>query len=179
MGGEGGGDDIVDEVFESVEMVISGEGGEGDAGEGAEVPVNVGGGEGAEVPDNVGGGEGGEMMENIGGDGGAIITEEQIGEKEKETDAIGRGSNDGGNNVGESNLGGAEIGYGGAEDMDGAGVVGGEGDVEGGDGGGDGNMVDGNEDNSGINVEPIPLIPRWRLREILAHAEGECMMLLC
>ena len=39
--------------------------------------------------------------------------------------------------------------------------------------------MDGGEDTSGISVNPIPLIPRWRLREILAHAEGECIMLLC
>ena len=49
--------------------------------------------------------------------------------------------------------------------------------VGGGDGfGGDENVGgDGNGD-SGSPVEPIPLIPRWRLREILAHAEGECIL---
>ena len=34
--------------------------------------------------------------------------------------------------------------------------------------------VNSSRDN-GSTVEPIPLIPRWRLRDILAHAEGECI----
>ena len=48
-----------------------------------------------------------------------------------------------------------------------------------GDGGGEGDNSVVGEDTSGINAEPMPLIPRWRLRDILAHAEGECMMLVC
>ena len=52
----------------------------------------------------------------------------------------------------------------------GEGAVGGgaPGDVSGSDGG------DGN--SGGVNVSPIPLIPRRRLREILEHAQGECIM---
>ena len=42
-------------------------------------------------------------------------------------------------------------------------------------GGGDGLGGDGSEIGEyGSPVTPIPLIPRWRLREILAHAEGKC-----
>ena len=42
-------------------------------------------------------------------------------------------------------------------------------------GGGDGLGGDGSEiGENGSPVVPIPLIPRWRLREILAHAEGKC-----
>ena len=117
VGGEGG-DGIVDEVFESVEMALSGGGGEG----------SIGG--GAEVPDNVGGGEGGEVMDTIGGGGGALVAEEQKGEKEKETIVIGNGGDNSTSNVGESNFGGANIGvessFGGAEEGDGASVGGGE-----------------------------------------------------
>ena len=29
------------------------------------------------------------------------------------------------------------------------------------------------------DFRPVPLITRRRLREILAHAEGECIMLVC
>ena len=35
---------------------------------------------------------------------------------------------------------------------------------------------------TGGNIEPVHRMPRWRLREILAHAEGECIisvLLLC
>ena len=64
-----------------------------------------------------------------------------------------------------------EGGVGGDDGVGGGDGVGGE------DGAGGGNAVNDNEDGSGI--DPIPLIPRWRLREILAHAEGECIMLLC
>ena len=50
------------------------------------------------------------------------------------------------------------------------GMEGGGGGAEGGAGSG-GNVGDG-------GVEPIHHIPRWRLREILAHAEGECVLLV-
>lgn len=30
--------------------------------------------------------------------------------------------------------------------------------------------------SGGVNVSPIPLIPRRRLREILEHPQGECIM---
>ena len=42
---------------------------------------------------------------------------------------------------------------------------------------GGGNEMGGGGDEVGANgspVVPLPLIPRWRLREILAHAEGKC-----
>ena len=32
--------------------------------------------------------------------------------------------------------------------------------------------------SGGINISPIPLIPRRRLREILEHAQGECIILV-
>ena len=59
------------------------------------------------------------------------------------------------------------------------GDIGAEGEVEGDVGAnmGGGNELGGGGDEIGENgspVVPIPLIPRWRLREILAHAEGEC-----
>ena len=41
-----------------------------------------------------------------------------------------------------------------------------------------GSEMGGGGDELGANgspVVPIPLIPRWRLREILAHAEGKCI----
>ena len=60
---------------------------------------------------------------------------------------------------------------------------GGEGSVSGGGedaiGGGSGG---GGGDSEGVNVanlRPVPLITRRRLREILAHAEGECIVLVC
>ena len=175
LGGDGGASGILmDEVFENVEMAVSGGGAE----------IIIGG--AAEVPNNVGGGEGGEVMDDIGAARNTLVTEEQIGEKEKETTGIGNGGDGGGVIVGESNLGGANIGgesnLGGGEETDGASVVGGiggEDGVGGEDGAGGGNEVYDNEDSSGMNIDPIPLIPRWRLREILAHAEGECIMLLC
>ena len=34
----------------------------------------------------------------------------------------------------------------------------------------------GANNGGGINVGPIPQIPRSRLREILEHAQGECIM---
>ena len=50
-----------------------------------------------------------------------------------------------------------------------------EGQGNGGAEGGDGGVTGG-------NIEPVHRMPRWRLREILAHAEGECILsvlLLC
>ena len=150
VGGDGGVEGvIVDEVFESVEMVVSGEGGEGNMSGGAEA------------------------LDNVSGGGGAMGAEEPKGEKEKGASLTG---DEGVNAV---NIGGdVEGSPGGAEEGDSASVGGGEDDV-GGDSAGGGIEVDGGEDTSGISVNPIPLIPRWRLREILAHAEGECIMLLC
>ena len=63
--------------------------------------------------------------------------------------------------------------------MDGATNVYGMGGVEGqGIGGAEG----GSDGMTGGNIEPVHRMPRWRLREILAHAEGECIisvLLLC
>ena len=61
-------------------------------------------------------------------------------------------------------------------------VIGGvdsEQDVVGGVGAGAGpNSVGGGNvsGSGGVNVSPIPLIPRRRLREILEHAQGECII---
>ena len=61
---------------------------------------------------------------------------------------------------------------GGVYGMDGLGTEGGVGE-EGAEGGA---TVSGSEESSG--VEPVHHIPRWRLREILAHAEGKCILLV-
>ena len=84
----------------------------------------------------------------------------------------------GGVSVGGGNrLGGGDGATGGIDiDVEGVGGV----SVGGGDGfGGDDGIGGGGVGDNGSTVEPIPLIPRWRLREILAHAEGECILLLC
>ena len=67
-----------------------------------------------------------------------------------------------------SGMGGDIGASGGVEGNTGASVGGGS------EFGGDGLGGDNIRDN-GSPVEPIPLIPRWRLREILAHAEGKCI----
>ena len=59
---------------------------------------------------------------------------------------------------------------GGVHGMDGFGT---EGGVEGAEGGA--NVSGGVES---ISVEPVHHMPVWRLREILAHAEGKCIMLV-
>ena len=89
---------------------------------------------------------------NLGAEGGE---EEVKGEKDKGN--VEGGGGDGSSGSTESVSGGAE------------GVLG--------DNNGGGEDVSGA--NSGINVRPVPLITRRRLREILAHAEGECIMLVC
>ena len=177
LGGDSGASgDLMDEVFENMEMSVSG----GVSGGAENIIVGA-----AEVPIDVGGGGGGEVIDVVGGVG----TEEHIGEKEKETIG-GNGGDGGGVIVGEGNPGDVNTGGNsnleGGEETDGASAIGGVGGgdgvsgedgVGGEDGAGGDNEVYDNEDSGGI--DPIPLIPRWRLREILAHAEGECIMLLC
>ena len=117
---------------------------------GGEGSVSGGGGE-----DMLGGGAG--LSVDVGANQGAEGGEEPKGEKEK-----GNGSIDGGdgNSVVGSNV-----------SVDGA---------SGGAGEGGGANIGGGEDvgavGGGVNISPIPLIPRRRLREILEHAQGECIM---
>ena len=104
--------------------------------------------------------------EDVGGDdfGGVI---EGAGTSDVDVDAIGgevkvedvkeRESVEGGGGEGGSVGGGAEDAIGG------------------GSGGGDGDSGATNVSN----LRPVPLITRRRLREILAHAEGECIVLVC
>ena len=50
------------------------------------------------------------------------------------------------------------------------------------EGQGIGGAEGGSDGMTGGNIEPVHRMPRWRLREILAHAEGECIisvLLLC
>ena len=54
------------------------------------------------------------------------------------------------------------------------GSVGGEGASSTGDVG-----ANGGGSSGGVNIGPIPQIPRSRLREILEHAQGECIMYKC
>ena len=172
-----------DEVFVDAE---EGSGVENVGGEGVnailEVPstngVNGGaeGGEGmAEVPDIVG--AGGEIcamdvMEEV-----ETTSRDNVGEKSKEggevvlgedVDVSGGGIGASVEVEGDMDVLGGEIGGGGEE--------GGNVDVSGSGGGGVGGVPSGDSSrDNGSTVEPIPLIPRWRLRDILAHAEGECI----
>ena len=126
--------------------------------ESVEVPLNVGGGAGVEESNDIG------AVENMVVPGGEDISggvEEVAGERPKES-VNPEGILDGG----DANTVGGVYGM---DGMETEGGVGGGG-AEGGAGGG------GNGDSSG--VEPIHHIPRWRLREILAHAEGECILLV-
>ena len=193
----GGGNDaaILDEVFEDAVEVSGG----GDGGGGEEI---VGGLEVSSAEGAVGGVSGGvenggdevEVMDtgDVGGEVGAnTTTVEEVMIPIGDIDVVEATNND--NEVFNSTM------------EDGGGAKGGEGDGLGGDigacggmegnmnnsvGGGDGfggdrNEGGGNIGDNGSPVEPIPLIPRWRLREILAHAEGECIcnmvqvLLLC
>ena len=117
--------------------------------------------------------------EDVNGGGNNIIHSENLaptdnkGEKEKGNRCVG-GENVGGANANVSgSVGGDESG----EDVI---VEGGGGeDVMGGVGGGpDGVSVGGGgaSVSGGASISPIPLIPRRRLREILEHAQGECIM---
>ena len=179
--GGGSGAGLLDEVFELPINVGGGEGVEGNVTGGAEsveVPLNVGVGAGVEESNDIG------AVENMVVPGGEDISggvEEVAGERPKESvnsdvgGAIPKGEDlvecgkpnseailDGG----DANTVGGVFGMDGMETESGVGGWG----VEGGAGGG------GNGDSSG--VEPIHHIPRWRLREILAHAEGECILLV-
>ena len=147
---EGG---VEDDVFESVEVVDIGGGGEGGIGGGDNVP-------------------------NVIGGGGEICTEEPIGEKEKGASPKGEVS--------------ANIECGGVDGATRGAVEGTEGHSEGGGAGGDGEFGDGgvgvgidlgggeggSESPNISNYRCVPLITRRRLWEILAHAEGECIMLV-
>ena len=148
-------------MFENVVVVVSGEGGEGAIGGGADTSDVISG-------------------------GGEMGKDEPVGEKEKGGSPSGEV---GANNVGV--IGGVEdIPRGAAEGNSGEEYNVGGGDSAGGDGeyngGGDssvGGGFGGGEDDNGApnitNFRPVPLITRRRLREILAHAEGECIMLVC
>ena len=98
-------------------------------------------------------------MEVPGGEDVSVGVEEVVGERPKESVDQG-GVLSGGD---ASTIGGVY----GMEEMEGGVDVGG---AEGGAGSGD--------NGGGSGVEPIHHIPRWRLREILAHAEGECILLV-
>ena len=138
-----------------------------------------------------GGAEGVESMvevPGIVGAGGGISAMDVVEEEgESRKDSIGEKSKEGGEDILEDNI---SVSGGG---IDGNLVVEGEMDVLGGEiggGGADGSNVDdsgcgggavggvpsvNSSGDNGSTVEPIPLIPRWRLRDILAHAEGECI----
>ena len=122
---------------------------------GGEGSVISGGGEGM-----LGGGAGPSIDVVVGANLGAEGGEGEVkGEKEKGNIPSGGGDDSSviGSNV---SIDGAS---GGAEEVGGANIGGGE---------------DVGAVNGGVNISPIPLIPRRRLREILAHAEGECIMLV-
>ena len=113
----------------------------------------ISGGAGPSVPVDV------ELGANLGAEGGGEIK----GEKEKGSDPSVGGD------------GGSSVGSGGDIAMEGASGSAGE--------GGGANFGGATEDASGavggsggISISPIPLIPRRRLREILEHAQGECIM---
>ena len=128
------------------------------------------------VEDATGGGA------NSGGDGNSINAVEVA-------TGNGRGA-EGGADIstgvikGEKEKGGAlhmggETGCGDGVGGGGAGAIVDEGANNGGGvgGGGASGMEDvGATNGGGINVGPIPQIPRSRLREILEHAQGECIM---
>ena len=175
----------IDEVFE-------------DAQEGSGVGENVGG-EGAtailEVPSTNGvngGAEGGEGMAEVQDivDAGGEVCAMNVMEEVETTigDNVGEKSKEGGGGVvvedvdvlggeiganveveGDGDVMGGEIGA--------SGEAGGDVDVSASRGSGVGGGVPSGDSSrdSGSTVDPIPLIPRWRLRDILAHAEGECI----
>ena len=114
------------------------------------------------VDNIIGGGVGVGGDENVIHPGNLANIGENKGEKEKSSTSRGGGEAGCGDGVG----GGADV----AADIsaNSSGVV----------GGGGANSVEdvGANFSGGINVSPIPLIPRRRLREILEHAQGECIM---
>ena len=113
---------------------------------------------------------GGAVMDtDVGGemDGGFITMEEVVGSFE----------DNGGNERGGDEEGGEGIRVDSVDNTGGDVSV--QGEVEGDNSAnvGEGSGCSGGGDEIGPNgspTVPIPLIPRWRLREILAHAEGEC-----
>ena len=164
-GGNSGGGDVAvqDDVFEDAVENSGGNSGEsGEEGISLLEVSNMGGGD-VSVPGNANaeGGEG--EMEVFGGEGGEVDAKPKV-EEGGDRD-VGANMNEGGGVV---EGGGENIGIGGGDEtgVDNGAVGGGE---FGGADDGDGQEIGGD-----IGVEPIPLIPRWRLRDILAHAEGGC-----
>ena len=179
----GGANVLVDEVFEEpntrgggatgIEEAIGGDGG-------VEIQLDESVGASMEVANLTEGMEGGEVpgvcvddIDKVDGDGGAVggVEVPVIGEKEK-----------GGEEPSREVPTEGEIGGNVANDGNGVEDVYGMGGFEGHGGGG----AEGGCGASGVSgdsvVEPVHHIPRWKLREILAHAEGECIlsvMLLC
>ena len=168
VGGGGGGEENIATSGIGVLEVSDAEGaigGGGNGGDGTDMEVmdfeNVGGEVGATTAD----GEGAEI--NIGGN-------DSVGEIGTTADINPIIEDGGGVSVdGGDGLGGDNGVTGGIEGVGGASVGGGDGF------GGDESIGGEGIGDNGSPVEPIPLIPRWRLREILAHAEGECILLLC
>ena len=189
VGGGGGGSSLVDEVFEPMESV----GGAMDLNVGGAVPrvdeevhTNIGalevGDEGKEDK-NVGIKEGDEEREVDGAVGGAevpcdvdvenvgggaveglevpVLVESRGGARDSLENVLEEGEIEGG--VGNNRGGGEDVlGMGGFEEF---GCGGAEGVSS-------GNISGGAESV----VEPVHHIPRWKLYEILAHAEGECVI---
>ena len=175
VGGEesGGGDgvNVVDDVFEEPVTINTEDGLDNIVVDGAQL----------EVQPDVGGAVGGESENNITvakvegpGNMGAIGGEVGLaGEVVDKVEVGGCGIEDRGAEefVGERPKGGDGDGsLGGIYGME---EVGGVGD-EGGEGG---DTASGSVEGS-VVVEPVHHIPVWRLREILAHAEGKCMLLV-
>ena len=179
--GSGGANILIDEVFEEpntggggatgIEEATGGDGGvevQLDESVGADIEsANVTGGmEDAVVP-----GEGVGDVDRVDGDGGAVggvevpvVRDMERGGEELSREVPKEGGI-GGNVVEDSNS---------VEDVYGMGGFEGHSGVGGGAEGGSGDTgVSGDVDSV---VEPIHHIPRWRLREILAHAEGECIL---
>ena len=172
VGVEGGNsDNLNDEVF--VDAV---EGGGIEGVEGVEDNVGV---------LNVGGAGAGVSIDvkNNGeeGVGGAVMETNEVGEMDNDyitmEEVVGDAGDDDKDKEGGNGEGGEKSKV---EEIVNIGEnVGAEGGTEGNIGanvsGGDGLCGDGSEIGEyGSPVTPIPLIPRWRLREILAHAEGTC-----
>ena len=184
--GGGSGNVVIDEVFEEPNNVGGGEntveevtGGDGSV----EVPLdgNVGAGAknsnvtSAEESVVVPGGDGlGAGVERVVGDIGAMgsvevpIIGEIGGGAEALIEEVVKVDGNGEDVLDDSNTVGDVYGMGGLEANDGVG-----GGAESGAGG-----AGGSGDMDGSGVEPIHHVPRWRLREILAHAEGECILLV-
>ena len=172
----GGEVEVQDEVFVDAED-DSGVGGDGEI-TGMDVPI-IGGGNGGESAESVV-----EVPGEIGASGG-ICSMDVVEEKgEKSKDSIGGMGREGGDDIVESNtiVSGGDISAN-LEDEGEVDVLGGG--VSGNNNGG--NSVDASvreegavggvpgANNSEDVVEPIPLMAGWRLRDILAHAEGECV----